>query len=306
MGMAASQARFLGLTARKTNTEYEGQQVNQQRTALANQSSGLYNKMLTLKVPTPPDSTDYYNLRYTYSYGAEGYEITSYSTSSSDEGVYDVTVKHSYTATKAFKQTTNNVNLQTDGSGGYTINIGSSNKPITLEQVPNLATELNLTNNNFYTYTVGDKKYYMTQDDFNTYTQNQTQDYTGSTTNYYYANTTQTDYEDVQGVTFVVDSAGNFTKIIVPNQGEMSLTTESVKDDEGYEKAMNEYTLQKDLYDRVIANINAQTEIIQQQDRTLELRLKQLDTEQSALQTELDAVTKVIEKNVESTFKTFA
>ena len=32
MGMAASQARFLSLTARKTNVEYEGQQINQQRT----------------------------------------------------------------------------------------------------------------------------------------------------------------------------------------------------------------------------------------------------------------------------------
>ncbi len=28
MGMAASQARYLALTARKTNTEYEGQQIN--------------------------------------------------------------------------------------------------------------------------------------------------------------------------------------------------------------------------------------------------------------------------------------
>lgn len=36
MGMSASQARFLGLTARKTNVEYEGQQVNQQRTTLSN------------------------------------------------------------------------------------------------------------------------------------------------------------------------------------------------------------------------------------------------------------------------------
>ena len=35
MGMAASQARYLGLTARKTNVEYEGQQINQARTALA-------------------------------------------------------------------------------------------------------------------------------------------------------------------------------------------------------------------------------------------------------------------------------
>ena len=39
MGMAASQARYLALTARKTNVEYEGQQINQERTALANQSA---------------------------------------------------------------------------------------------------------------------------------------------------------------------------------------------------------------------------------------------------------------------------
>lgn len=53
MGMAASQARFLGLTARKTNVEYEGQQVNQQRTTLANESANYYNQLLGMTVPTP-------------------------------------------------------------------------------------------------------------------------------------------------------------------------------------------------------------------------------------------------------------
>ena len=37
--MSASQARFLGLTARKTNVEFEVQQINQQRTTLSNQSA---------------------------------------------------------------------------------------------------------------------------------------------------------------------------------------------------------------------------------------------------------------------------
>ena len=69
---------------------------------------------------------------------------------------------------------------------------------------------------------------------------------------------------------------------------------------------MKDYEYQKMLYERTINDINAQTEIIQQQDRTLELRLKQLDTEQNALNTELEAVKKVIEQNVEATFKTFA
>ena len=66
MGMAASQARYLGLTARKTNVEYEGQQVNQARTALANQSANLFNQLLTLEVPTPPSTTDYTTLQYSY------------------------------------------------------------------------------------------------------------------------------------------------------------------------------------------------------------------------------------------------
>lgn len=51
--MAASQARFLSLTARKSNVEYEGQQVNQQRTALSNESANLYNKLTSIEVPTP-------------------------------------------------------------------------------------------------------------------------------------------------------------------------------------------------------------------------------------------------------------
>ena len=64
MGMAASQARFLGLTARKTNVEYEGQQVNQQRTSLANESANLYNQMMALDVPVPPSKNQYYDTVY--------------------------------------------------------------------------------------------------------------------------------------------------------------------------------------------------------------------------------------------------
>ena len=54
-----------------------------------------------------------------------------------------------------------------------------------------------------------------------------------------------------------------------------------------------------------MTEINAKIEIVQVQDKNLELRLKQLDTEQKAITQEMDAVQKVVEKNVESTFKTF-
>lgn len=45
---------------------------------------------------------------------------------------------------------------------------------------------------------------------------------------------------------------------------------------------------------------------IQSLDKGLELQLRRVDTQQQAVQTELEAVKKVIDKNVELTFKTFA
>jgi septal ring factor EnvC (AmiA/AmiB activator) len=68
---------------------------------------------------------------------------------------------------------------------------------------------------------------------------------------------------------------------------------------------MNEYNYKVQEYEKTIADINARTSIIQQQDRTLELRLKQIETEHNAVQTEMDAVKSVIKKNIETTFKTF-
>ena len=54
MGMAASQARWISLAARKSNVEYEGQQINQARTALANQSSELWNKLYDVSIVNVP------------------------------------------------------------------------------------------------------------------------------------------------------------------------------------------------------------------------------------------------------------
>ena len=76
-------------------------------------------------------------------------------------------------------------------------------------------------------------------------------------------------------------------------------------DNAAYDDAMNQYEYDKALYDQSIEEINAKIAIIQAEDKNLELRLKQLDTEHDAISNELDAVQKVIEKNVESSFKTF-
>jgi hypothetical protein len=52
--------------------------------------------------------------------------------------------------------------------------------------------------------------------------------------------------------------------------------------------------------------VDAQLEQRHAVDRTLELELKNLDTQQNEVQTEVDAVSKVIDKNIDMTFKTFA
>lgn len=51
--------------------------------------------------------------------------------------------------------------------------------------------------------------------------------------------------------------------------------------------------------------IQARVAAIQAIDKSLELQLRRVDTQRDAVQTEIDAVRKVIGKNIESTFKTF-
>jgi hypothetical protein len=57
--------------------------------------------------------------------------------------------------------------------------------------------------------------------------------------------------------------------------------------------------------EEIMANYEYQTSQIQGQDKRLELEMKNLDTQHKEVETEVDAVKKVIDKNIESSFKTF-
>ena len=48
MGLASSQARLLGIGSKKTNTEWQGQQINQARTALSNEASRLWQEYYSM------------------------------------------------------------------------------------------------------------------------------------------------------------------------------------------------------------------------------------------------------------------
>ncbi|MGN0193347.1 MAG: hypothetical protein ACI4CY_07490 [Candidatus Gastranaerophilaceae bacterium] len=309
MGIAASQARFLGLTARKTNIEYEGQQVNQQRTALANESANAYNRLYTLTVPTPPSVTDFYKNEYTYSYGGNVYTIGSFKPSETNPGTYEIEVNSTETTYVPFATAHQNSSIYQNGNKLY-ISTGNSIAEISKEAVakPDIKEKYGLDSDQFYVYTnsQNNTSYYISEAKYKEYTQQLP--YTGEVDDYYYAGQTVNVTKKYDNVTLNFDENGNIKDATIPDQGgtALSVTTNSVKDEEAYNQAMKDYQKQHDDYDKEIAEINAETEKIQQQDRSLELRLKQLDTEREAVQTEMDSIKEVIKKNVDNIFKVFA
>ena len=341
MGMAASQARFLGLTARKTNTEYEGQQVNQQRTALANQSAGLFNEMLALSVPTPPLASDYSKTVFVFTNPSTSDTISLdyiFKNPIGEDGKQTYTVdgtypKNDYLYTVAQRTygtgDSNSYEIRKSDSDPvtYSISIGGSSY-MTLSG-PNtydaLTDKFNgsegapgncAKGDTYYKYTNTETgiAYFINSKDFDP----AASEYPSNLMIYAqqgYAKDETFHYDSAE-VTVANDGTGRYTSIRfatdVDEQGNpknfvtCALEMQTVQDDETYDEAMNEYNSQKALYDKRVAEIDAETTIIQQQDKTLELHLTQLDTEQQAIQTEMDAVKKVIDKNIEETFKTFA
>lgn len=422
MGMAASQARFLGLTARKTNTEYEGQQVNQQRTALANQSAGLFNEMLGLEVPTPPLASNFARTEYVFTNPSNSQRISLDSiyknpTVGTGEATYTVS---GYTKKASVLSNVSTIVATGDDSNRYNISLGEDKK--TYQISVNGGTNMSITEPKRYDALIqyfndaeraltpeGEMpKQYSEGDCFFKYTNPSTQiEY------YIYAGRyeekpempsferdeagkykldadgnkiaimgedgnqkTEKAYKQTADGTFILDAngkkqidyakypmsaaelaaeaasgknqrvysaesytqsekfhyddaiikkaqdgTGRYESITFYTQSQLGpdgkpmdgetpitckLTQQTVQDDEAFNQAMETYNAKKTIYDKTIADIDAKTTIIQQQDRTLELHLNQLDTEQQAIQTEMDAVKKVIDKNIEETFKTFA
>lgn len=540
MGMAASQARYLALVARKSNCEYEGQQINQSRLALSNQSADLFNQMMTLEVPSPPSKTDYTYKQYSYKVGgktytidkwnqladpdSEGYNyVVTYSYNSSeftgyqkyklnpqvqfkgtipaDKSTYEAHIKQIKDAQKdlaeaqkAYDEKTANyktllsqaANLTyyrdasfngltsssvteyenpTTGEKGYTVqsdkesrnyikydtiataetketvkkaidtlvkygaleegysldnvyydtnsktiafydgieNVakGSSsilytyhpsyttpegkeekfhgisetdakietaksamqtakstldntqaaydaldmpsyigNLPLTplgtldddqvadivqiIKDMKEAGIQTNLTkcfdtlegsyNNDtytggIYTFEQAGKTYYVTYYDLADSAINGTginQIDNQPKLAYYGAEDIDKTKSKTEKAVLDTDSSGRFTSIRFENDSVVyQLNAETATDEVAYDDAMNQYNYERALYDKKVSDINAKTSIIQRQDQNLELRLKQLDTEQNALSTEIDAVSKVVKDNIEKSFKTF-
>lgn len=352
MGMSASQARFLSLTARKTNVEYEGQQINQQRTALSNESSNYYSQLTSLAVPTPPSSADYTKVTYTFNDGNEKNTVTSIvaTRETASTGIYMLNyvqeipvdtmivngtniITRTGTSKENYAYSIGAVTLQTAGVGDSEekfIAAGIPKEVVSQYSASERAAKLEVEKQ----YVAMATEKYGSADWMLRYVKN------SSTGNYepvlYNKKELEsTDYNEktgasLSGIKMYVfgesteskevknakarveqDASGRYISLFIYDDDtytsgrKYDLTTTSESDDAAYNDAMNQYYYDKAQYDKQIQEINAKIEIIQVQDKNLELKLKQLDTEQNAIQTEMDAVKKVISKNVESSFKTF-
>ncbi len=351
MGMAASQARFLGLTARKTNTEYEGQQINQQRTTLSNQSANYYNQLLGMTVPVPPSVSDYTKTTYTFTDGSLSNSISSLIAQA--DGTYLISYTSTWTNNFAVVGATpsiyTRVNTGTEDAPQYKYYVGGQELRSLGEKIP-VDGEGKYTGNDPYLSTLSPDQIKNLQEEEKKYTEELNNKYgkadwmvryvqntsTGTWSPYFvkkdvlesdntvynengasqsniptYTVGSAKETEEIKGVTARLeqDATGRIINITLnpgkENEVTYAVTTNTVTDQAAYDDAMNQYEYDKYEYDQSIQNINAKIEIIQSEDKNLELRLKQLDTEQAAIQTEMDAVQKVIEKNTESTFKTF-
>ena len=115
MGMAASQARYLALVARQSNCEYEGQQINQARLNLSNQSANLFNQMLGLSVPTPPSVQDYTKAQYSFTDGYNPAVIDKWEQlANPDDDGYNYVVEYHYEANvyKGYQKKMNDPQIQ--------------------------------------------------------------------------------------------------------------------------------------------------------------------------------------------------
>lgn len=166
-----------------------------------------------------------------------------------------------------------------------------------------------------YMFTLAGKKYFTTTADLDdsllsAYDEHSVADNSidsqQSKLSYYDAIYLNTKVTETKKALLETDGEGRFSTVKFEDDSVVyTLNVETIKDDDAYNDAMNQYYYEKEQYDKNVADINAKTEIIQAQDRQLQLKLEQLNTEQSALQTEMEACQKVVSKNIDNSFKTF-
>lgn len=325
MGMSASQMRYCMLTGRKSDVQFQGQQINQQRTTLATETSAYNSQLLDVKVPTAPSSSDYTTNNYSASINGTNVSLgqidPEYDSTNNPTGAYTVHYTKTTTGIGGVASTTDNIYSKSrdaaTGNEVYTAAI--DNTKYTLARVTDQNTLNNLINGvpglngqTMYQYSYKDSQgnavtKYVTQSDLDSFAADTDNKTSGIAIQSFLisSNAAITKSDSYKGVKISWSDSGRMQAMTIGSQT-YTVSCSTTTNDHAYNDAMNEYEYQKSLYDQKINNINAQIDVIENEDKKLELKLKDLDTQNNALDTELDSVKKVIQKDVEQSFKTFA
>ncbi len=316
MGLAACQARYLSITARKTNVEYEALQINQQRTSLATRTTEIFNRLSTLEQPVQPNPVDFYETNFSYSVpsgdDAGDYVIDSYVKNGSAD-TYTIYATRTYDTQTASQTAVSNVQSAVDnGDGTFTITYTDGTTKI-FSTVSDSQTIIDLINNSLGRQAIPEgEQLYLYADSNSGYahylTQTELQELLAGGTSYNdYSvyKTSATEKVVIPDAVLTFDQSGKLSKITADTYSNVEVNSKTSMNEIKYQQAVKEYEQKQNAYDNEVNRLKNETNKIQQQDKTLELKLDQLDTEQQTLKTELESVTKLLDDNVKSIFNTF-
>lgn len=268
MGMSASQARYLELTARRSNLEFEAQQICHKRLTLAEQTERIaknYNARIS-------DRHLYYDAPYTIETGLDengnARPIVSFGESTATRKRLD------------YFDITNSITDKNQPGLGMRI-LNTDGKIV----VPSLPTGANPDE-----YIVDATIVPNQSDGANSYE---------NACNYLEDKLRTGEWSLQQATT---------TKYTTTDEnGEEITKTETVWSNTNYQTLSNINDLLYTENDSAAqAEYTRDSDRIQQQDKMLEMRLKQITTEQEAVKAEQEGLKKIIDDNIDKTFKTFA
>lgn len=265
MGLAASQARLLLLTARKSDLEYRAQMICQRKTMLAMQTEELatnYSKALNNR-----------KLYFTYT-ASQNDGVTKEVFLSYDE----FTSTQNSTQYRLIDSTTGKIACKSlDEASKYVFKQEGESDEAYDERVEKFKKEsmiqISALKNSEYLQDAMQSGALLIQE----------------------LNTTSTPKTDEDG-TPIVDANGNQELIMnrewntVALSGMDDVSSKLYQDDDAAASATYEY----------------QSLLVQNQDKQLDVELKQVETQQKACENEIESVKKVMDKNIESSFKCFS
>ena len=303
MGLSASQARFLQLTARRSNVEYQAQQINFQRLQLSQQgheASLRYEDAMSNRV-----------MMFSYNTGEEIKSVTlSYA---NYKNYMNQQLEGLTTTQEKYYLVSSSGNKLVVGSDEEMQDIIAQNrKSYPKQQILDAQEKYQAAQASGNSADLSDFEIKLATMDWSNAIVDTVVDKEGNeTTNWVYNQFSEKDFlvvEDLNEVdnfqSAIKDGIYYFAKL-----EEDTTTGKEVFKTQGWDVIGNgAITEEYDRTDDAEAEAEYQTtqDRLQALDKKLELKLDQLETERSSIQTEIDSISKVIEDNIDSSFKAFS